>query len=47
MTFAELVEPLRTAERQGNLDIAVTSLTDDSRAVKPGSVFVAVKGRAR
>jgi UDP-N-acetylmuramoyl-L-alanyl-D-glutamate--2,6-diaminopimelate ligase len=44
MTFAELVEPLRTAERQGNLDIAVTSLTDDSRAVKPGGVFVAVKG---
>jgi UDP-N-acetylmuramoyl-L-alanyl-D-glutamate--2,6-diaminopimelate ligase len=44
MTFAELVEPLRTAERQGNLDIAVTALTDDSRAVKPGSVFVAVKG---
>ena len=44
MTFAELVEPLRTAERQGNLDIAVTALTDDSRAVKPGSVFVAIKG---
>ncbi|MGH7261455.1 MAG: Mur ligase family protein, partial [Nitrospiraceae bacterium] len=44
MTFAELVEPLRTAERQGNLNIAVTALTDDSRAVGPGSVFVAVKG---
>ncbi|MSQ76942.1 MAG: UDP-N-acetylmuramoyl-L-alanyl-D-glutamate--2,6-diaminopimelate ligase [Nitrospiraceae bacterium] len=44
MTFAELVEPLQASERQGNLDVAVTSLTDDSRAVKPGSVFVAVKG---
>jgi UDP-N-acetylmuramoyl-L-alanyl-D-glutamate--2,6-diaminopimelate ligase len=44
MIFAELVEPLRTAERQGNLNIAVTALTDDSRAVGPGSVFVAVKG---
>ena len=44
MTFAELVAPLRGAERQGDLDVAVTSLTDDSRAVKPGSVFVAVKG---
>lgn len=44
MTFAELVEPLRAAERQGNLDVAVTSVTDDSRAVTPGSVFVAVKG---
>ncbi|MBI5776472.1 MAG: UDP-N-acetylmuramoyl-L-alanyl-D-glutamate--2,6-diaminopimelate ligase, partial [Nitrospirae bacterium] len=44
MTFAELVEPLRASERRGNLDVAVTALTDDSRAVKPGSVFVAVKG---
>lgn len=44
MTFAELVAPLQGAERQGNLDVAVTSLTDDSRAVKPGGVFVAVKG---
>ena len=44
MTFAELVEPLQGTERQGNLDVAVTSLTDDSRAVKPGGVFVAVKG---
>ncbi len=44
MTFAELVEPLQASERQGNLDVAVISLTDDSRAVKPGSVFVAVRG---
>jgi UDP-N-acetylmuramoyl-L-alanyl-D-glutamate--2,6-diaminopimelate ligase len=44
MTFAELVAPLREAERQGNLEVAVTSLTDDSRAVRPGSVFVAVRG---
>jgi len=44
MTFAELVEPLRGIERQGNLNVAVTSLTDDSRAVRPGGVFVAVKG---
>ena len=44
MTFAELVEPLRGIERQGNLNVAVTSLTDDSRAVRPGGVFVAVMG---
>ncbi len=44
MTFAELVAPLRAAERQGNLDVAVTSLTDDSRTVRTGGVFVAVKG---
>ena len=44
MRLAELVEPLETAARPGGLGIEVTGLTDDSRAVKPGHVFVAVKG---
>jgi UDP-N-acetylmuramoyl-L-alanyl-D-glutamate--2,6-diaminopimelate ligase len=44
MTFAELIAPIEAVERTGNLNVAVTSLTDDSRAVKPGGVFVAVKG---
>ncbi|MDE3242746.1 MAG: UDP-N-acetylmuramoyl-L-alanyl-D-glutamate--2,6-diaminopimelate ligase [Nitrospirota bacterium] len=44
MTLAELVEPLETVARSGGLGIAVTGLTDDSRAVRPGHVFVAVKG---
>ncbi|MBM4119579.1 MAG: UDP-N-acetylmuramoyl-L-alanyl-D-glutamate--2,6-diaminopimelate ligase [Nitrospira sp.] len=44
MTFAELVAPLAVAKRTGNLNVAISSLTDDSRAVKPGGVFVAVKG---
>jgi UDP-N-acetylmuramoyl-L-alanyl-D-glutamate--2,6-diaminopimelate ligase len=44
MTLAELIAPLPIAERQGTLDVQVTGLTDDSRAVRPGSLFVAVKG---
>lgn len=44
MTFAELVEPLEAVERRGNLDVVVTAVTDDSRAITPGSVFVAVRG---
>jgi UDP-N-acetylmuramoyl-L-alanyl-D-glutamate--2,6-diaminopimelate ligase len=44
MTLADLIAPLPIADRQGTLDVQVTGLTDDSRAVKPGSVFVAVKG---
>ena len=31
-------------ERRGDLNIAVKGITDDSRAVSAGSVFVAVKG---
>jgi UDP-N-acetylmuramoyl-L-alanyl-D-glutamate--2,6-diaminopimelate ligase len=44
MTFAELIAPLHVSERDGAFDVEITGLTDDSRAVKPGSVFVAVKG---
>jgi UDP-N-acetylmuramoyl-L-alanyl-D-glutamate--2,6-diaminopimelate ligase len=48
MTFADLLVPeeagLTIVERIGNLNIPVTDLTDDSRRVLPGTVFVAVKG---
>lgn len=48
MTVAELIVPLESQlgviERQGNLHVAVSDVTDDSRLVKPGSLFVAVKG---
>lgn len=44
MTFAELIAPLKATERYGNLNVEVSDLTDDSRLVKMGSVFVAVKG---
>lgn len=48
MTFAELVAAQgltpEVLERQGNLEVEITDVTDDSRRVKTGSVFVAVKG---
>lgn len=44
MTLAELIAPLSVLEQKGRLDIEVTGLTDDSRAVRPGNLFVAVKG---
>ena len=48
MTFAELLAPevpgLTVVERLGNPDVIVTDVTDDSRHVGPGALFVAVKG---
>ncbi len=48
MTFAELLASeetgLTVVERVGNPDVLVTDLTDDSRGVRPGALFVAVRG---
>ena len=48
MTLAELIDPLRAelgvVEQRGDLGVEVAQLTDDSRLVGPGSLFVAVKG---
>lgn len=48
MTLAELIDPFEkqgaVIYRRGDMQAAITSLTDDSRQVKPGSVFAAVKG---
>lgn len=48
MTVAQLVAALagqvEIIERRGSLDRPVTAVTDDSRAVAAGSLFVAVKG---
>jgi UDP-N-acetylmuramoyl-L-alanyl-D-glutamate--2,6-diaminopimelate ligase len=44
MTLAELIEPVTVLERRGDLNVEVTDVTDDSRRVGPGSLFVAVKG---
>ena len=48
MTLAELIATVdrqgMVIDRHGNLQVEVTALTDDSRLVKPGSLFVAVKG---
>lgn len=44
MTLAELVQSLEVVERVGDANVAIRGVTDDSRGVKPGSLFVAVKG---
>jgi UDP-N-acetylmuramoyl-L-alanyl-D-glutamate--2,6-diaminopimelate ligase len=48
MTVGQLVAALKgeveIVEQHGGLDRAVTAVTDDSRAVASGSLFVAVKG---
>jgi UDP-N-acetylmuramoyl-L-alanyl-D-glutamate--2,6-diaminopimelate ligase len=44
MTFAELITPLEVLETSGDLNTEICEVTDDSRQIKRGSVFVAVKG---
>lgn len=48
MTLDELISPiqgrLKVLERIGDQRVTITSLTDDSRKVEPGSLFVAVRG---
>lgn len=48
MTFASMIQALQgqveVVERHGDYGISVASITDDSRSVREGSVFVAVKG---
>ena len=48
MTLAELVSPqgadLTVIEQSGDLAVPLAGLTDDSRQVRSGSLFVAVKG---
>lgn len=44
MMLADLVRPLEEAGRLGNLSVEIAAVTDDSRSVTPGSLFVAVKG---
>ena len=48
MTLAELIGPLESelevVQKRGSLDVEVGDLTDDSRLIKPGTLFVAVRG---
>ncbi len=48
MTLATLLQSLegrvKILDRRGNLDVSINAITDDSRAVSPHSLFVAVKG---
>ena len=44
MTLQELIAPLDVIQVQGDLQQDVRSLTEDSRKVTPGTVFVAIRG---
>lgn len=44
MTLQELLRPLDTVKTHGNLHSDVVSITEHSHDVRPGSVFVAIKG---
>ena len=44
MTLATLLLPLDVVSTMGNLDVELSGITDDSREVAQGSLFVAVKG---
>ena len=45
MTLATLLLTLDAVSTTGNLDVELSGITDDSREVAPGSLFVAVKGQ--
>ena len=45
MTLATLLLSLDVVSTPGNLDVELSGITDDSREVAQGSLFVAVKGR--
>jgi UDP-N-acetylmuramoyl-L-alanyl-D-glutamate--2,6-diaminopimelate ligase len=47
MKLAELTSILDCPEVRGSLDCEVTGLTDDSRTIVPGMLFVAVRGLQR
>lgn len=48
MTLAELIAPLEkrgeVTYRRGDIHVQIAALTDDSRQIKPGTLFVAVTG---
>ncbi len=47
MTLTAMLQALegvvKVLDRRGNLDVSVSTITDDSRAVSSGSLFVAVR----
>jgi UDP-N-acetylmuramoyl-L-alanyl-D-glutamate--2,6-diaminopimelate ligase len=44
MKLEEMIRGLSITDRRGRFDIDATGLTSDSRKVKPGDVFVAIRG---
>ena len=46
MRLKDFIQDIGTVETRGPLDIDITAITSDSRAVTPGSLFIAVRGFA-
>jgi UDP-N-acetylmuramoyl-L-alanyl-D-glutamate--2,6-diaminopimelate ligase len=46
MTLAELLQNVPVREVRGDANVDITSVTPDSRLVKPGALFVAIPGTA-
>ena len=46
MKLKDFIQDIGAVETRGPLDIDITAITSDSRAVTPGSLFIAVKGFA-
>ena len=44
MKLSQIIQHCGVLSVQGNPDIEITSLTNDSRRVQPGSLFIAVNG---
>ncbi len=44
MTLRDIIKDCGVIDVKGNLDIRITAVTDDSRKVSEGALFVAVKG---
>ncbi|HKR65756.1 MAG TPA: UDP-N-acetylmuramoyl-L-alanyl-D-glutamate--2,6-diaminopimelate ligase [Thermoanaerobaculia bacterium] len=47
MKLRELLLDVPVCETHGNIDVDITSVTPDSRLVKPGALFVAIPGTAK
>lgn len=47
MRLDEIIKGIQITDRKGALDIEISGLTADSRKVRPGSVFVAVRGLSK
>ena len=44
MKLSDIIKDCGVLSVQGNPDVEITSLTNDSRRVQPGSLFIAVNG---
>ena len=44
MKLSEIIRDCGVLDIQGRQDVEITSLTNDSRRVQPGSLFIAVNG---